>query len=68
MWKPGQIVTVKDIVCRVVKDKFPSCWDCVFNPIRFNSQQCPCLKCLSVGGDFKLPDDCHLEEICKKEK
>lgn len=65
MWKPGQIVTVKDIVCRVVKDKFPSRWYCVFFH-SCRSYEFPCNECLSVGGNFKLPDDCHLEKICLK--
>lgn len=65
MWKPGQIVTVKGIVCRVVKDKFPSCWYCAFFHL-CRSYEFPCDECLSVGGNFKLPDDCHLEKICLK--
>ena len=68
MWKPGQIVTVKSIVCRVVKDKFPSCWYCEFRSLG-KSYEFPCNECLSVGGNFKLRDDCHLEKIiCKKAK
>ena len=64
MWKPGQIVTVNDIVCRVVKDKFPSCWYCAFRSCI--KDEFPCDECLSVGGNFKLPDNCHLEKICSK--
>lgn len=64
MWKPGQIVTVKGIVCRVVKDKFPSCWNCAFRSCI--KDEFPCDECLSVGGNFKLADNCHLEKICSK--
>lgn len=66
MWKPGQIVTVKGIICRVVKDnKFPSCWNCTFLHL-VRSYEFPCSKCLDIHGNFKLPDDCHLEKICLK--
>lgn len=65
MWKPGQIVTVKGIVCRVVKDKFPSCWSCIFGCVE--QSNFPCNECLlNIPGKFKLPDDCHLEKICSK--
>lgn len=61
MWKPGQIVTVCGIVCRVVKDEFPTCHKCTF--FYWRCYESPCNECLSVGDKFKLPNDCHLEKI-----
>jgi len=60
MWKPGQIVTIRGIVCRVTKTARARCWRCEFAKLSWTEY--PCRGCVS-GVNEKLPSNCYLKKI-----
>ena len=60
MWKPGQIVTIRGIVCRVTKTARARCWRCEFGLLPCSEY--PCFDCVN-GIHKKLPSNCYLKKI-----
>lgn len=62
MWKPGQIVTIRGIVCRVTKiaETGYHCCGCEFT--KLPCAEYPCFGCIS-SVNKKLPSNCHLKKI-----
>lgn len=65
MWKPGQIVTIRGIVCRVIKateSRFVICESiCEFRQLLCSEY--PCSNCCGIDGKKKLPSNCYLKKI-----
>lgn len=59
MWKQGQIVTVRGIVCRVTKTTRGRCWDCEFGQLPCSEY--PCSTCCMIGIEEKFPSNCCLK-------
>lgn len=61
MWKPGQLVTIKGIVCRVKRSshKEDTCTKCAFAGKGF----CICLRLCLDDALFSVPYDCYLVRV-----